>query len=355
MECSVGIVIRRSEYNWLGPARQKLCMIRRTKNPYYGFYEFPGGQINKNEDPFEALKRELSEELGIDKNEYILINSGDKVDNNKVHATFFTRMLHHYDKFKVILNIYLVWLPSNISISSQERRDIIFVNPIQNNKINFLDSTFRILRFFEIPRELYIAENKQHLDHWKIKMQEINSIRIRKTYNNHTEYAELVSGFIENLIKSSDQNYSSSYFPHAHNHRLLIIDDLNLYNKLPIHLKRYVGGMHYNSSDLKQLANTYRWKSDHNLQYSSCYCHSLEDLKIAEKLNMDFALLSPVLTSKDDNKRLGWEGFKSIAKSVSIPILALGGMDKSNECLNLSLDNGGYGISGISNFWEKIE
>ena len=48
---------------------KKILCFQRGKNKYDYVsykYEFPGGKINKHEDPAEALKREIREELEIE-------------------------------------------------------------------------------------------------------------------------------------------------------------------------------------------------------------------------------------------------------------------------------------------------
>lgn len=51
-----GIVIRR---------RRILVAERDAKSYYGGYWEFPGGKIERGETPEEGLRRELKEELGI--------------------------------------------------------------------------------------------------------------------------------------------------------------------------------------------------------------------------------------------------------------------------------------------------
>jgi 8-oxo-dGTP diphosphatase len=57
-EVAAGILIDQSGRYLLGQ--------RPEGKPYAGYWEVPGGKIEKGESVFEALKRELQEELGID-------------------------------------------------------------------------------------------------------------------------------------------------------------------------------------------------------------------------------------------------------------------------------------------------
>ena len=57
-------------------------------------------------------------------------------------------------------------------------------------------------------------------------------------------------------------------------------------------------------------------------------CHNAAELRRAEQLGCDFALLSPVLATKSHPgaPHLGWENFAAIAAGSSIPVYALGGL-----------------------------
>lgn len=56
-EVAVGILVRKDGSYLLGQ--------RPEGKPYAGYWEFPGGKVEKSETIFEALYRELEEELGI--------------------------------------------------------------------------------------------------------------------------------------------------------------------------------------------------------------------------------------------------------------------------------------------------
>lgn len=48
-------------------SHQEVLIAKRPPHKYCpGLWEFPGGKIEPNETPFESLKRELLEEIGID-------------------------------------------------------------------------------------------------------------------------------------------------------------------------------------------------------------------------------------------------------------------------------------------------
>ncbi len=80
-------------------------------------------------------------------------------------------------------------------------------------------------------------------------------------------------------------------------------------------------------------------------------CHNREELAHAERLGLDFVVLSPVLStpSHPEAVPIGWSSFAALAAEVTLPVYALGGMRV--ELLPQAKGHGGQGIAGISGLW----
>jgi thiamine-phosphate pyrophosphorylase len=81
--------------------------------------------------------------------------------------------------------------------------------------------------------------------------------------------------------------------------------------------------------------------------------HNLDEVKAAEKGGADFVVFGPIFetSSKVEYGRpVGTDALHQVASSVSIPVLALGGINPANYLT--VLDAGAAGIAGISMFTE---
>jgi thiamine-phosphate pyrophosphorylase len=74
--------------------------------------------------------------------------------------------------------------------------------------------------------------------------------------------------------------------------------------------------------------------------------HSIEELHAAEREGADFAVFGPVFAAKPI--AVGVERLRDAVRAVSLPVLALGGIDESNEAECIAA--GAAGIAGISMF-----
>ncbi|KVD89483.1 thiamine-phosphate phosphorylase [Burkholderia sp. ABCPW 14] len=106
-------------------------------------------------------------------------------------------------------------------------------------------------------------------------------------------------------------------------------------------------GVHLGSAALRA-ATARPFTSDYLL---SAACHSLDELRHAERIGADFATLSPVLPTltHPGAPTLGWPRFAEYAAQARMPIYALGGMTR--EHLATAREHRAHGIASIRGLW----
>ena len=79
--------------------KKELLMIKRAEKEYYGsVWEIPGGRLEKAEDPFSGLKREVNEETGMEIEilNPLKVHDFIRKDKQKIHmTTFLCRSISH--------------------------------------------------------------------------------------------------------------------------------------------------------------------------------------------------------------------------------------------------------------------
>jgi 8-oxo-dGTP diphosphatase len=112
-------------------------------------------------------------------------------------------------------------------------------------------------------------------------------------------------------------------------------------------MAREVGadGVHLTSTQLAECAERPA------MAWCAASCHSSEELRRAEALGCDFALLSPVLPtlSHPGAPHLGWEQFSEMAQGLSIPVYALGGLTHAD--MQTAWQHGAHGIALLRQAW----
>lgn len=92
--------------------RRVLIARRKEGKSMAGFWEFPGGKVEEGEDPKEALKRELQEEMDV------LVTVGD----------FVGECVHDYPNFTIRLSAYACFTKDEI-LSSTDHDQIKWILP----------------------------------------------------------------------------------------------------------------------------------------------------------------------------------------------------------------------------------
>ena len=111
-------------------------------------------------------------------------------------------------------------------------------------------------------------------------------------------------------------------------------------------LARDIGasGLHLSSGQLQQCHQRPAFA------HVSAACHNATELAHAAELELDFALLSPVLPtpSHPESAGLGWAEFARLSENSPIPVFALGGMTPDME--ETSRTHGAHGIALLRNW-----
>jgi len=108
-----------------------LCFQRgKSKYDYVSYkYEFPGGKLNKGEDPVKALKREITEEL------MITVEVKEK----------FKTIFHKYPDFTIKMHCYICHV-DNFNGKLNEHINYKLM-PIENlNKIDWIEADIELVK-----------------------------------------------------------------------------------------------------------------------------------------------------------------------------------------------------------------
>ena len=106
-------------------------------------------------------------------------------------------------------------------------------------------------------------------------------------------------------------------------------------------------GVHFS----QRAAQSVHWGKDPSSLYFAVSCHSLEEVRNAERSGADFCVLGSVFGTETHPCRqpLGMRRFAEIVRAARIPVYAIGGMALSDAAVCRRI--GAQGIAGIRCFW----
>ncbi|MDX8379648.1 MAG: Nudix family hydrolase [Gallionella sp.] len=291
-----------------------LLAQRPTDKIWAGYWEFPGGKLETGESPHDALIRELREELGIDvRYAYPWLTRTFSYP----HATV---RLHFFRVTQWQGELY----PHEGQQFSWQTADKVIVNLV-------LPANAPIIRALQLPT-LYAISNAAELgvDAFLTRLQRqldagLGLIQLREKQISQSELLILAQKVVA--------------LAHAKGAKVLLNSDVALAQRVG------ADGVQLNASQLTQ------HKQRPDVAWCAASCHSLEELRRAEALGCDFALLSPVLPtmSHPGATPLGWGRFEAIVAGSSLPVYALGGL--THQDLYPSWQHGAHGIALLRQAW----
>ena len=300
-------------------------LAQRPPNKIWpGYWEFPGGKIEPGETPYHALVRELREELGI---EVQTATPWLTRMFNYPHATvrlYFFRVTAWQGELHAHEGQAFAWqLSPSLALPPGERGRV--------TAAPLLPANAPILRALTLPN-LYAISNVVELgeEEFMRRLEVALQNGLRLVQLREKDYSrEVLRALALQMLPLMKQ----------HGARLIINAD--------IELAREVGadGVQLTGAQLAGLSER------PDVEWCAASCHNAQELRRAEQLGCDFALLSPVLPTRSHPgaPHLGWDDFAEMVAGTTIPVYALGGLTASD--LLLAQQCGAHGVALLRQAW----
>jgi 8-oxo-dGTP diphosphatase len=295
------------------PDGRVLLAERPAGKPWAGYWEFPGGKIEKDENPLAALTRELHEELGIE------------LDRAAPWITFD----YAYPEKRVRLHFWRVSAWHGTPHGREDQR-LSWEDPRAVAVRPLLPANDPVLRALNLP-PLYAITNAGKLgaDVFLERLRAalargVRLIQIREPAMS----AEDLDAFARRVVAVA----------HPAGARVLVNGSAGL--------TRAVGadGVHLQAGQLMKLSSP-------PAGFWAASCHDAAELARAAELNASFVVLSPVLPTPTHPEAagMGWERFAELIRDYPLPVYALGGMKP--ELMDTAQARGAHGMALLSGIW----
>jgi 8-oxo-dGTP diphosphatase len=302
----------------LSDAKGRILLARRTAGrDLAGDWEFPGGKVEAGETPFQALDRELHEELGI-----------------RIHAMEpLIAVAQAYKDKRILLDVYRVTRFSGKARGLEKQAlawspgEKLATYPMPPADRPVVAALTQAPSYLITPERLGdAADFMQRID--QALLAGIRRIQLRLAAGEGVDLA----GIAAEVKRRCDLSAAE----------LLINGDIELAAKLGC-------GVHLRAAQLMAL-------SARPLAAGAAVaasCHDEPELRQAQALGADFVVLGPVgkTPSHAEQPAMGWKRFAALREHVSLPIYALGGLRPGDH--GAARQHGAQGIAAIRGLWPE--
>ena len=310
---AVGVIV--------SPDKKQVLISKRTARQHLaGLWEFPGGKVEKDEGVATALNRELNEELGI------LVTKAKQL----------TTVSYDYPEKEVLLDVWKIdeWYGEP---EAKENQGLAWVEIDKLSLYDFPEANKHIIQTLSLNSVYLISQQSyKNLNDFIATVEQyflsgLKQFQLRLDSKQEPEYSELVNKLSESAKRNNAKLILNGF-----------LADIERFN---------ISGVHLKSKELFQFNK--RPVSQEYLLGASC--HNENELMQAEKLNVNYAFVSPVCrtSSHPEKEALGWENFKKLSEKVKFPVYALGGLNL--DSLETAKSYNAYGIAMISAIWNSNE
>lgn len=292
-----------------------LLAQRPSGKVYAGYWEFPGGKIERGESPLHALGRELHEELGLElERAYPWLTRDYTYPHAAVRLRFF-RVVGWSGKPHGKEDQRFAWqAPSALTVAP--------VLPANGPILQALElpPVYAISMAAGLGRREFVARLERAL---------AGGLRLLQVREKSWPAGEL-EPFAAAVLERA----------RAAGAKVLVNADVGIAQRSG------ADGVHLTSAQLAALERRPA------VALCGASCHDATELARAVALELDFVVLGPVLPTPSHPAAvpLGWEKFASLIRDYPLPVYALGGMRRAH--LDQAWKCGAHGVAMMRGAWE---
>jgi len=310
IEVAIGLLIK----------GDKVCLsLRQSHQHLAGHWEFPGGKIEQDESPQQALSREFKEELGV---------------TTSAWQPLIT-IPWHYEKVSVRLHVYqtdqFVEEPTGL-----EGQTVEWCSISELPDKHFPEANRGILQALNLP-DLYMSIGSYH-DETDCLM------RLQQSLNKGVRLIQFKSKGLssETFVQLGNQLADVAKQSHA---KLILNGAPKLLDLVP-----NAAGIQLSSNQVASYS-TRPIALDKLLAVST---HSMQQVEQALSIGADIILISPVnaTSAHADMEPVGWKTFTEMLDKIPVPVYALGGMKLTH--LKDAKSCGAQGIMLTAGLWPDL-
>jgi len=297
--------------------RGRILITRRTAGrDLAGLWEFPGGKVDPGETPEQALARELHEELGI------------HVEDPQP----LIRVPFAYDHKRIVLDVRRIGAWTGTAVG-RERQALAWAPPSKLASYPMPAADRPVVAAMQQPDRYLVTPEPTERDHGRF-LQALERALQSGVRRVQLRARSMPTDALRPLAKAAQK------LCRAARAELLLNGEVALARELGL-------GLHLRAAQL--MASRERPLPAKVPVAASC--HDEAELRHAEALGLDFAVLGPIAAtpSHPDRPPMGWQGFANLRERVALPLYGLGGLGAAD--LEAARHHGAQGVAAIRGFW----
>ncbi|HEV7490418.1 MAG TPA: Nudix family hydrolase [Rhodanobacteraceae bacterium] len=299
------------------PSGRILVAQRPAGKHLAGYWEFPGGKSDPGEAPFDALRRELAEEIGIE------VHSAEPL----------IAVPWSYPEKRIVLDAWTVAEYSGVA-HAREDQPLRWVDIDELAHLPMPDADAPIIRALRLPDRYLITPSLAPGAEAKL----LDGVERACAAGIRLIQLRLPEWMRDEIASTASRAHAITA---RHGATLLLNADWETAERCGL------DGVHVPARIAARLdarpVSSDRW--------FAVSCHDADELAHAQQIGADFATLAPVAPtpSHADAVPLGWQRFAEWVADSAIPIYALGGLGADD--IRAARSYGAQGVAGIRAFW----